>query len=383
MSMFTVFIPCPRGLENVLADEMAALGITEVKPYDGGVGGSASPEQVAEANLWLRTATRVTVVLNEGECNHIKQLYDMAFQVRWDDWFQCSQTFRVDANVDKRCGESREFVNLKVKDAVVDRFRQARGERPSIDKRDPHARVRVHWVDGYARIMLDTSGEPLFKRGWRGGTGEAPLRENLAAGLLLLAGYDGSTPFFDPMCGSGTLLVEAADIAANLPPGRYRQFAYKRLLPLQDVRVQRYESRPIEQLITGNDRDSHVIRHARQNLRNADYDDIVLTSMELSDLDAPANSGILVTNPPYGERLEDLQTISRSYPAWGTWLKQKMPGWQTFWLTADRAMPKGMGLSPKRKTPLFNGALECRLFSIPMVSGSARGQSARESMRPE
>jgi putative N6-adenine-specific DNA methylase len=276
--------------------------------------------------------------------------------------------------------KSLDFVTLRVKDAVCDVFRMARSKRPDVDTRSPDVRVHAFLSRDTVTFYLDTSGEALFKRGWRSAPGAAPLRENLAAGILKLAGWSAPTPLLDPMCGSGTFLVEAAMTALDTAPGLGRTFGFERLanfdskawaILLERARSRRRMSQPLP--IYGNDKSGSALKLARDNLAAADLESVVqLKQQDILDGGPPAAGGIIVMNPPYGERLADKDELAAFYPKLGDALKQRYSGWTAYILTADLRLAKLIGLAASKRTPLYNGALECRLFEFKLVAGSMR-----------
>ena len=380
MTTYSLFISCPRGLENLLADEITALGGSEVQPGDGGVAAKGTMEAVYRINLHSRVASRVLLQLTKGSYRSEQDIYKLAHNIRWPQWFSPADTFKVKVEGKRAQVKSLDFVGLKIKDALCDAFREESGERPSVDKQRPDVRVHAFLNDKTVQIFIDTSGEALFKRGYRQDAGEAPLRENLAAGLLLLAGYDGSQPFQDPFCGSGTLAIEAALIALKRAPGLMRRFGFEKLKnfdkPLWMKIKQAAREAALAQTaapIAGSDNDRQMIRVARQNAEAAEVAEwLTLESAEAQDVRPNGEGGIMLSNPPYGVRLADIQMLHALYPQLGSWLKQHYAGWQIGMFTGDREMPKLMRLQPKRKIPLFNGKLDCRLFVLDMVKGSNR-----------
>ena len=265
-----------------------------------------------------------------------------------------------------------------MKDAVCDRFRDDVKARPSIDKRMPDVRVSVYLSEREATIYLYTSGEPLFKRGYRRDADEAPMRENLAAGLIALTGWTPGTPFLDPMCGSGTIVAEAALVASDRAPGLSRTFAFQKLAwfegpPWQRMKQaarDRVKSAPPEPRIFASDIAPGAVGMTQANLRMAKVDGFV--RVERADVltrPAPADHGILLANPPYGVRLADQEQLAAFYPKLGDALKQRFAGWTAFFFTGDLRLAKLVHLKVARRTPLYNGALECRLFELPMVTG--------------
>jgi putative N6-adenine-specific DNA methylase len=283
----------------------------------------------------------------------------------------------VNVTAQKSPLKSLEFATLRIKDAVCDRFRQAIGKRPSIERTDPDVRVHAFLEADRGALYLDTTGEPLFKRGWRAGAAEAPLRENLAAGIIILTGWKPDEALLDPMCGGGTLLVEAAAMARARAPGAKRRFAFEKLrafdAPLWES-VKR-EQRGIEQApqIYGSDAEPKALNAARRNLAEAGVERWVkLERADVLERTAPAPAGVMVMNPPYGERMGNAEELARFYPLLGDALKQRYAGWRCYIFTADLRLPKLIRLQPSRRTPLWNGALECRLYEFDIVSGSHR-----------
>ena len=380
MTTYSLFVTCPRGLESVLHAELAAQGCTDLAPTDGGIACTGGLEQVYRANLHSRTAGRVLLRLTKAPYRTEHDIYKPAHNIRWQDWFTPADSIKVHVESKRARIKNPVFVGLKIKDAVCDSQRDSFGERSSVDKQRPDIRIHAFLDDKTVQIFIDTSGEALFKRGYRQDTGEAPLRENLAAGLLLLAGYDGSQPFQDPFCGSGTIAIEAALIALNRAPGIMRRFGFEKLQKHDPALWQRIKqqareaarNRPSEN-IAASDNDRAMTRAARQNARFAEVDGFIdITDRDAQDARPNGQGGIMLSNPPYGERLAEIQALHALYPQLGGWLKQHYAGWIIGMFTGDRDMPKLMRLNPKRKIPLYNGNLDCRLFLLDMVAGSNR-----------
>lgn len=378
------FAPCPRGLETVLAEELTAAGAKAIKPIDGGVGFSGDWAACYRANLWSRTAARILWKVAEGPYKSEDDIYRLALDLPWPKWFDVSRTLRVDTTAIKCPLKSLDFITLRVKDAVCDKFRNETNDRPSIDTREPDMRVTVFLTADRATLYLDTSGEALYKRGYRHAAVEAPLRENLAAGILKLTSWVPGTPLLDPMCGGGTFLVEAAQMALNIAPGSDRWFAFEKFKSFDpDLWGAIYKEaeageRPRTALpIYGSDVDPKSVRAARANLEAAGLEGVVTVSRaDMREVSAPVPEGVLVMNPPYGERLSDQEELAALYPEMAKALKQRFAGWTAYILTADLRLPKIMRLTPSRRTPLYNGALECRLFEFKMVAGSNRKEKA-------
>ncbi len=349
------FAPCPRGLEAPLGDELAALGAGGIVRTDGGVAFEGPLELACRANLESRLASRILWRVGGGRYRDERDVHALAKAVAWPTQFRGDRTLRVDVAATRSPLTSLEFATLTVKDAVCDRFRADTGGRPSVDKRAPDVRVHVHLTADTATIYLDTSGEPLFKRGWRRDTEEAPLRENLAAGLLALAGWRAGLPLLDPMCGSGTIAIEAALLAANRAPGLARTFGFqklawydgptwqrmrqkapgpRRLAAATARRSSRATSRPARS------RSARPMRRPPRSTRSSPSS--VRTCSRAS---RPAPEGVLVSNPPYGARLSDRERLAAFYPRLGDALKQHFAGWHAWLFSGDPASPSASGFA--------------------------------------
>ncbi len=374
------FAICPRGLEELLLEELRGVGAEELKTTHGGVHFSGDWSVCYRANLESRLATRILWHIVTGPYAKEDDIYRLAVRQLWPNHFAVSRTMRVVTTAIKCPLKSLDFVTLRVKDAVCDRFREDLGERPNIETRNPDVSIHVFLTENTCTLYLDTSGQPLWQRGFRKASVDAPLKENLAAGILKLSGWQPGMPLIDPMCGSGTFLLEAVQMALDRAPGLDRGFAFE-LLKKFDALVwagirAAAEARvmPGERMdIRGWDNDDRAVRATRRNLQEAGFANIVTVDQgDILEI-APLNeTGILVTNPPYGERIGEQDELAAFYPQLGTALKRHWAGWNCFFFTADLRLPKLVGLKPSRKTPLFNGPLECRLFEIRMVAGSNR-----------
>ena len=374
------FAPCPRGLEKLLADELTALGAAEVRATDGGVAFSGDWPLCYRTNLESRLASRILWRIKETRYRSEQDIYKAVFELQWQRWFDVGHTLRVNTTAIRCPLKSLEYITLLVKDAVCDRFRAHCNERPSVDTVEPDVRIHVFIEDDRLMLYLDTSGDALFKRGVRSHTNIAPLRENLAAGILHLAGWQPGTPLLDPMCGSGTFLIEATQMSLNIQPGIARGFSFEKLenfdAPMwNNMREQAIDAQlPAEQLdIYGSDLYGDALKAALRNLEEAGLAECVaLKQANVLEISPPVEHGILVANLPYGERMGELDELAELYPKLGDALKRKFGGWTAYLFTADKAILKRMRLSPSKKTPLFNGAIECRLLEYKIVSGSNR-----------
>lgn len=374
------FAPCPRGLENALAAELGELGASAIATADGGVAFAGALELAYRANLESRLASRVLWRVGEGAYRDERDVYALASALDWPRWFTAERTLRVDVAATRSPLTSLEFATLRIKDAVCDRHRASGGKRPSISKERPDVRVHAYLTADRATFYLDTSGEALFKRGYRRESAEAPLRENLAAGLLRLAAWQPGTALLDPMCGGGTIAVEAALIALDIAPGLKRRFGFQKLSWYDGPTWQRIKQaaqrrmRPASPArIYASDTDPARVRSCAANLAAAGVSaSVALERADVLARAAPEPAGTIVTNPPYGVRMADSAALTAFYPRLGDALKQHFAGWTAYLLSGDPRLAKLIGLRASRRTPLFNGALECRLYEYRLVAGSAR-----------
>lgn len=371
------FAPCPRGLEALLVDELAKLGARDPAAVPGGVAFRGDLHVCYRTNLWSRLASRVLWRVAEFPYLREDDVYAAAREVDWPALFAVGRTLRVNVTAHNSPLKSLEFITLRIKDAICDRFRDELGRRPSVERAHPDVRVHAFLEQRRGALYLDTSGEPLFKRGWRGETVEAPLRENLAAGLIMLSGWTPGEPLLDPMCGGGTLLVEAAAIARGRAPGAKRRFGFENLRgfdPALWARI-RAESAQASRdpVLYGSDTDPAAIAAARRNLAAAGVERWVrLEQRDVLERAAPAPSGVMIANPPYGERIGEAERLAAFYPRLGDALKRRFAGWRCYFFTADRRLEKLIRLTSTRRTPLFNGPIECRLYEFEIVAGAHR-----------
>jgi len=377
------FCTCPRGLEQLLAEDLAAAGGTDVATVPGGAGCGGSLETGYRINLESRIATRVLSRVARGSYGNEADIYRMAYDVDWSRLFSVDRSIRVYVTAIRSPLKSIEFITLKVKDAVCDRFRAETGRRPSVNTRNPEVRIHLFVTGQEATLYLDTSGEPLYMRGHKLAKVGAPLKENLAAGILRLTGWQPGTALLDPMCGSGTFLLEAAQISLDDAPGLSREpgdFGFEHLKSFDAELWRRLQREAAERRreavalpIYGSDISADAVARSRQNLAGAGLDGLVtLEQADLLTRTAPAAEGIMVANPPYGERLGSEDELAAFYPPLGSALKKRFAGWSCWFLSADTRLPKLIRLQPSRKIPLYNGALECRLYQIDVVAGSHR-----------
>jgi putative N6-adenine-specific DNA methylase len=374
------FATCPRGLEALLHEELQAVGAKDIRPTEGGVSFAGELSVCYSANLHSRIATRILMQVGRGNYATEDDLYQAAYKLNWPNWFDVKHDFMVKVTGVKCPLKSLEFATLRIKDAVCDKFRQVVGSRPYIDTKTPAVRIHAYLTADSYQFYVDTSGDALYQRGNRKASIEAPLRENLAAGILQLSGWKPGQPLLDPMCGSGTFLLEAAMMALNIAPGLKRDFGFEKLKNFESNTWRKIKNTALKQVqpvsfqkLYGSDSDLRAVRVAKQNLSEADLLEAVqLSQTNITDVIPPAESGILIANPPYGVRIGEDEELALLYPKIGEALKRKFAGWNTYFLTNDMRLPKLMRLTPSKRTPLFNGSLECRLFEIKMVAGSNR-----------
>jgi len=387
------FAICPRGLEPLLAGELRTLGAQRITTEGGGASFAGSMRTAYAANLASRIASRVLWQLASGEYRDEDDLYELARSIAWERHFDPRQTLRVDLSASRSPLRSLDFATLRIKDAIVDRLRDATGTRPSIDRAQPDVRVFAYLDAQRLTLYLDLSGEPLFKRGWRAEKGEAPLKENLAAGLLMLAGWTPEMPLLDPFCGSGTIAIEAALIAARRAPGLDRRFGFERLAGFDAAAWRELKEKAAAAIddatstrIAGADISTRVIETAHGNARLAglqawlDDGRLSFGALDARQAQPLAATGMIVTNPPYGEqsapKSASVPSLMRDF---GDRLKESFPGWTAWLLSSDRDLPRQMRLQETRKTVLYNGAIECRLFRFEMVAGQYRQRRAPAS----
>jgi len=374
------FAPCPRRLAPALAGELADLGAHHPQAAEAGVSFTGPFDLIYAANLHSRIASRILWRVAQFPYSNENDVYERGKEVQWREYFSAERTFKVETNAHRSPVKSLDFVTLRVKDAIADHFRGALGHRPSVSPRDPDVRVHAFLDAKMCTLYIDTSGEPLFKRGRRDFVGEAPLKKNLAAGILRIAGWRPGVALLDPMCGAGTFLSEAADISLARAPGRSRAFGFQNLSRYNASTWERLlakaqrEEKPMAPLpIYGSDLYGRTVDSARMNLRDAGLESVVtLKQVNLLELSAPAATGLLVTNPPYGVRLGEKEDLAQFYPQLGDTLKKRFAGWTAFILSGDPELAKLIRLSASKRTVLYNGALECRLYEYRMVAGGNR-----------
>lgn len=370
------------GLEELLSQELQRLGAKEVEIHNRAVSFVGDKGFMYKANLCLRTALRVLVPFHTFKVADEKTLYDAIQGVNWEDYMNVSDTLAIDTVLSSDLFTHSQYISQKVKDAIVDQFRAKHGERPSVDLDKPTLRINVHIHNDTCTLAFDSSGESLHKRGYRDKTNLAPINEVLAAGLVMLTGWDKRTNFIDPMCGSGTILIEAALIANNIPPGYYREdYGFERWEKFMafdeelwntifDAAINKITNH--EQKIMGGELSPNVAKKAKENVKLARVDDIVsVKNCDMKDFEVPAGKGVVVINPPYGERM-DKDNIEELYKMMGDTFKKNFQGYDCWILSSNIDALKNVGLRPSRRITLFNGPLECKFLKYEMYQGTKK-----------
>ena len=366
----TCFAAVPRGAEEVTARELEALGIGGVQIAKGGVAFTCGREGLYRANLWLRTASRILVQLASFSCVSPGDLYAGVLEIDWARLITPDMTLAVDCSLRDSALTHSGFVALKTKDAVVDRIRSECGSRPSVNTASPDVRVNVHLLKNVCTVSLDSSGDSLDRRGYRLERNAAPLRETLAATILALTGWDGTIPLCDPMCGSGTIPIEAALLASRKPPGFGRSFGFQQWMDFDGLlwdKILKEAEAGIQTLpvglITGYDQDSRALAVAGRNAVAAGFEgQIHFFHSVLEEFQPEGEKGVVIINPPYGKRLGEEDELKELYCRIGDIMKQRCRGWTGFVLTGNLELAKYIGLKASRRFVLFNGPIECRLL---------------------
>ena len=380
MKKFPMIAKTSFGFEDILIDELKTYDASDIRKGTRAVFFSGTLETMYTINLNSRISLRVLKPIRTFPAANEQQLYDEVKKIDWSEFLSADDTLAVDAVTVKSNLTHSLYISLKTKDAIVDQFRDKTGKRPDVDLRFPKVRINVHLSENIASVSLDSSGDSLHKRGYRVQQGEAPLNETLAAGMVLLSGWDRNSPLTDIMCGSGTILIEAAMIARNIAPGSFRnEFGFERWIdfdaPLWEsvkLKAKSIEKTRLDFPLTGIDRSHQVVSNARENANGAGVlDDIIFHEMPFEHYTPSENAQMIVTNPPYGGRLTDTD-LFELYKNIGDQLKKKYQGSTAWVLTANRDAAKYIGLHASRKIQLYNGALECRFLKFELYSGSKK-----------
>lgn len=365
------------GLEGVLAKELIELGASNVKEERRAVSFEGNKEMMYKANFCLRTALRVLKPIAEFEVNDREDLYQEAKKIDWTQYLSLGKTFALDSVVKSELFLNTMYVSLRVKDAIVDQFRMKFKKRPSVNPEEPDIRINVHLVGNKCTLSLDSSGDALYRRGYRVGQNDAPLNEVLAAGLIQLSGWNRDCAFVDPMCGSGTLLIEAAMYAYGIPPGMYRnQFGFENWPDfdedlLEDIYNYDYE-RDFDFPIMGSDISQGTLKIAEQNIRSAGlFKKIHLKCRDFAELKSVIDNGHMLINPPYGERMRP-ESIEKLYKLIGDRLKHEFTGYDAWVISSSKDGFKSIELKPSEKIEVYNGPLECKFVHYELYEGSRK-----------
>lgn len=370
------------GLEEVLSQELQRLGAKDVEVHNRAVSFTGDKGFMYKANICLRTALRILVPVKTFTIRDEKSLYSSLQEINWEEYMDVADTLAIDTVLNSDLFTHSQFISQKAKDAIVDQFRAKHGERPSVDLDKPTLRIHLHIFKDSCTVALDSSGESLHKRGYRDKTNLAPLNEVLAAGMILLTGWDKRSTFIDPMCGSGTILIEAALIANNIPPGYYRDAysfeGWKKYLPFEEDLYNTIFDAAIDKItnhtqqILGGELSPNVAKKAKENVKLAKVEDVVTVKVsDIKDFEVPAGRGVVIINPPYGERMVK-DNIEELYKTIGDTFKKSFSGYDCWVLSSNFEAFKHVGLRPSRKIPLFNGQLECRFMKYEMYQGTKR-----------
>jgi putative N6-adenine-specific DNA methylase len=370
------------GVEETLAAELRELGATDVEILKRAVACKGDVKLVYKINYMARTALRVLLPIAKFKARSEESLYHKMKKIDWTQYMSLSQTFAITSAVNSKYFNHSQYVALKTKDAIVDQFREKFFKRPNVNTETPHLAVNVHIYMDDVTVSLDTSGQSLHKRGYRKESFVAPINEALAASLVMMTGWRGEKTFIDPMCGSGTILAEAAMIATNTPPQIHRDyFSFKKGKGFDPVIWREVVSEANENIkapeckIWGFDNSFQTIHIAERNLEHANMDDFVqLKRKAFEKNSAPDNNGILVTNPPYGERIETSEDIIEFYQMIGTQLKHNFHGYTAWLISSNFEALKLLGLKPSRKIALYNGALQCKFQRYDLYAGSKKAK---------
>ena len=375
MKKFKIVVKTFAGLEPVLAEELKALGAESVTPERRAVSFLGDKALLYKANFLLRTALKVLKPIAQFRVDKKEDLYNHTKKIPWSEYLTLGKSFSIDSTVQSELFVNSMYASLKVKDAIADYFRESVGKRPSVNQEDPDIRVHLYLMGDYCEVSLDSSGESLHKRGYRMGQGEAPINEVLAAGMIMLSDWKGDSGFLDPMCGSGTLLIEAAMIAKGIPAGIYRtSFGFEKWLDFDENLFSEIYNADYEKKssvrIFGSDISIQSCAIARANIKNAGLSKVIeVVTSDFLELNPPFEKGIIVTNPPYGERLK-ARSITELYKSFGDLLKQKYAGYTAWIISSSEDGFKSIGLKPSRKIALFNGSLPCSFRSFELFRGT-------------
>jgi len=375
------------GLEEILAKELMQLGGRDIVPFKRGVSVVGDIGFLYKANLCLHTALKVIIPITKFTANNEQELYDNVKLIDWERFISNTDTIMVEAVANSELFTHSLFISQKVKDGIVDRFREKTGKRPDVDLLRPMFKLYVHIYKNEVSLHLDSSGDPLYKRGYRADINEAPMKEVLAAGLVKLSGWEKHLLLVDGMCGAGTIAIEAALWANNIPPGYYRNdFGFMRWRNFNEDTYEKIFESAINKIkndpvqIIANDNDGFTLKKAISNTKNAKVDDVITcTESSFFDMTPPRQAGVVILNPPYGERLP-VEEIEKLYKEIGNKLKKDFKGFNAWIITSNPEAIKSIGLRPSRRIQIYNGSLECRYLKFELYDGSKKASKNPETM---
>jgi len=371
------------GLENILANELKLLGATDIETLNRAVAFKGDKGFMYKANYCCRTSLRILKPIAHFSVKTNEDLYNEVMLINWEDYLRKDGLFVIDSVIKDSIFTHSQFVAQKAKDAIADQFRNKFGIRPSVDLEKPDLRINIHIYKENCTVSLDSSGESLHKRGYRQATNIAPISEVLAAGMILISDWDKQSNFIDPMCGSGTLLIEAAMIANNIPAGYYRKaFGFEKWKDFDAKLWETIRNAALNKMveyegeIVGSDISEQTIKIAKENIHFAKlHKDIAVEVCDFIKKQPPETPGIMIMNPPYGERMEQDNMIE-FYKSIGDTLKTKYDGWDAWIISSDTEALKYIGLRPTQKITLFNGPLECKFMKFEIYSGSRKSKES-------
>lgn len=381
MKHIQLFVTCPRGIQPYLSAEIRTLGLPVLSESTGGVQTGGGISDAMRLNLHLRTAHRVLMLLHECRGSTPDDLYRECHSLPWERYLLPDGYFSVTSSVDTPTIRDSRFANLKCKDAIADRMTKVFGRRPDSGPERDHTVVHLHWKENIIRIYIDTSGEPLSRRGYRKLPHAAPLQETLAAAIILATGWSGTGPFVNPMCGSGTLAIEAALIALKRPPGLLRDnFGFMHLKGFDQAawrkireEVRKGAGKSLPSRIIATDRDPKAVEAAMKNAETAGVAHLIDFSVcDFADTIIPQSGGVILMNPEYGERMGQERELEETYRRIGDFFKQKCAGYQGYVFTGNPALSKKIGLRTKQRIPFYNGPIECRLLKYDLYLGTRK-----------
>ena len=374
------------GMEEILAKELLKLGAKSIEVKNRAVSFFGDKGFLYKSNLCLRTALKILVPAHRFLADNETELYEKIKAIQWENYMDSDDTILIDSILNTPHFNHTLFVSQKAKDAIVDRFRDKQGKRPSVDKLHPTLKLNIHIYKNEVTISFDSSGDALFKRGYRQETNLAPLNEVLAACMVMMSGWESHIPLLDPMCGSGTILIEAAMLAANIPAGYYRKsfgfmtwkdFDQELWDLIQESSINKISEREVS--ITGLDISANVCKKAKENIKFAKLqEEIQIVNKSFFDYVPDKQRGTIIVNPPYGERMIKETDFNELYKSIGNKLKKDFMGFDVWLLSSNLEAIKHIGLRPSRKITLFNGALECKFLKFEMYEGSKKAKKQKQ-----